>query len=179
MKYPWQRVGVFIDVQNMYYSAKNLYQNLVNFSKILEEAVAGRQLIKAAAYVIRAEIPKQEQFFEALKYAGFDVKIKDLQVFAGGIKKGDWDVGIVMDILKVAPKLDVAVLVSGDGDFVELVDYLKSQGIRVEVMAFSQSASSKLKDVADEFIDLDKNPQKYLVKDFNKPKPRKKFFFGT
>lgn len=177
MKYPWQRVGVFVDVQNMYYSAKNLYQNLVNFSKILEEAVAGRQLIRASAYVIRAEIPKQEQFFEALKYAGFDVKIKDLQVFAGGIKKGDWDVGIVMDILKIAPKLDVVVLVSGDGDYIDLVEYLKSQGIRVEIMAFSQSASSKLKELSDEFVDLDKNPQKYLVKDF-KRQPRKSFFFG-
>lgn len=160
-----QRVGVFVDVANMYYSAKNLYQAKVNFKEILKSAVASRALIRAIAYVVKTElIPEEKTFFEALKKIGFEVKAKPLQVFYGGIKKGDWDVGIVIDAIELAPKLDVVILVSGDGDFVPLVEHLKrAMSCRVEVVAFSKSASSKLIEAADSFLDLCKD-KKYLIK---------------
>jgi len=161
-----QRVGVFIDVQNMYYSAKSMYKGKVNFAQILKTALKGRALIRAIAYVIKTDIVKEERhFFEALENIGFEVKSKDLQIFYGGNKKGDWDIGIAMDMIELAPKLDVAILVSGDGDFVPLVEHLqRALGVRVEVIAFGKSSSAKLKDAADSFLDLDGHPEKYLLK---------------
>ncbi len=158
-----QRVGVFVDVQNLYYSAKNLYHAKINYNGILKEATNGRSLIRAITYVIRADIEEEKTFFDALEKIGFEVKAKDLQIFYGGMKKGDWDVGIAMDAIELAPKLDVIVLVSGDGDYLPLLEHLKrSSGCKVEVMAFGRSASTKLKEAADEFIDLDAAPAKYL-----------------
>jgi len=172
-KNPHQRVGVFIDVQNMYYSAKNLYKSKVNFIKILEDGVAGRQLIRAIAYVVRAEEPLEQTFFEALEKAGFEVKVKDIQIFPGGVKKADWDVGVVIDMIKLSNKLDVMVLVSGDGDYVPAVEFLQNQGHRVEVMSFGQSTSSKLTAAVDEFIDMGKDSKKYLLA--TKPVDKRRF----
>ena len=126
--------------------------------------MAGRQLIRAVAYVIRSKSHDEETFFEALSQQGFEVKQKDLQIFYGGMKKADWDVGIVIDAIRTAPSLDVIILCSGDGDFVPLVEYLKNRGKRVEIIAFGKTTSSELREVADEFIDLDKEPEKYLLK---------------
>ena len=120
-----QRVGVFVDVSNLYHSAKNLYKAKVNFGEVLRAAVGERQLIRAIAYVVRGPGMEQESFFEALRKSEFEVKAKDLQVFAGGAKKGDWDVGLALDAIKIADHLDVVILVTGDGDYVPLVEYLK------------------------------------------------------
>ncbi|MDZ4243675.1 MAG: NYN domain-containing protein, partial [Candidatus Doudnabacteria bacterium] len=130
-KHEEQRVGVFVDVQNLYYSARNIYNARVNYSALLKETVGSRKLIRAIAYVIRAQMPEEQTFFDALSKAGFEVKAKDLQVFFGGIKKGDWDVGITMDMIKQMTKLDSIVLASGDVDYVPLVEYLKNFGLRV------------------------------------------------
>jgi len=151
-----QRVGIFVDVQNMYYSARHLYNAKVNFEAILKRAVSGRKLIRAIAYVIRTEDKEDSTFFDALENIGYEVKSKKLQVFYSGHKKGDWDVGIAMDIMKLASKLDVVVLLSGDGDFQELLEHAAALGCRTEVIAFGKSASIKLKEEADLFIDLDK-----------------------
>ncbi|HLC57147.1 MAG TPA: NYN domain-containing protein [Candidatus Nanoarchaeia archaeon] len=159
-----QRVGVFVDVQNLYYSAKHMYSKKVNFNTILKEAVNNRKLIRAIAYVIQADELKEKTFFDALSKIGFDVKAKDLQVFYGGMKKGDWDVGIAVDAIQMSEKLDVVVLLSGDGDYKPLVEYLKNaRGCRVEAMAFGKSTSRLLKEAVDEFIDLDDNPKKFLL----------------
>ncbi len=157
-----QRIGVFVDVQNMYYSAKNLYGSKVNFRSILKEAISGRLLIRAIAYVIRADVKDENTFYGALEEMGFEVKSKDLQVFFGGAKKGDWDVGIAMDVMRLAPKLDTVVLISGDGDFSDLLEHAKSLGCRTEVIAFGKTTSRKLIEVADSFIDLDKR-KKFLL----------------
>ncbi|MBD3354858.1 NYN domain-containing protein [Candidatus Woesearchaeota archaeon] len=159
-----QRVGVFVDVQNLYYSAKNLYNSKVNFANVLKEVVEGRKLIRAIAYVIKTEAMKEKTFFEALEKIGFDIQAKDLQIFHGGHKKGDWDVGIAMDIIELAPKLDVIILVSGDGDFVPLMLHARSAGCKIEACSFGRSASSKLKETVSIFHDLDKNKNKYLIK---------------
>ncbi|UCD13494.1 MAG: NYN domain-containing protein [Thermoplasmatales archaeon] len=158
-----QRIGVFVDVQNMYYSAKHLYNCKVNFNTVLKQIIAGRKLIRAVAYVIKADVKDENTFYDALAEMGFEVKSKDLQVFYGGAKKGDWDVGIAMDVMRLAPKLDVLVLVSGDGDFSDLLEHAKSLGCRVEVVAFGKTTSHKLKEVADFFVDLDTSKE-YLLK---------------
>ena len=159
-----QRVGVFVDVQNMYYSGKQHHSAKVNFKELLKEAVKGRTLIRAFAYVIKADMKDEQNFRDALSNFGYEVKIKDLQVFFGGAKKGDWDIGIAMDMIELAPKLDTLVLVSGDGDFVPLLEHLRrALGCRVEVIAFGKSASGKLKDAADAFTDLDIAPRRFLI----------------
>ena len=158
-----QRIGVFVDVQNMYYSAKNLHKAKANFKTILKDAVADRKIIRAIAYVIKADVKDENTFYDALEEMGFEVKAKDLQVFYGGAKKGDWDVGIAMDVMRLAPKLDTIVLVSGDGDFSDLLEHAKSLGCRTEVLAFGKTTSHKLIEVADLFIDLDKGKE-YLLK---------------
>jgi len=163
-KHPDQRVAVFVDVQNMYYSAKNLHGAKVDFGKVLKEAVAGRHLIRAFAYVIKADIEPEQAFYNALENQSYEVRTKDLQVFYGGAKKGDWDVGICMDAVKAADKLDVVVLVTGDGDFVPLVNYLQNnKGCRVEIIAFGKTTSHLLVETADDFTDLDKFPKKFLI----------------
>lgn len=164
IKHKAQRVGVFIDTQNLYHSAKNLYRTRVNFANVLKESLAGRTLIRAIAYVITTESGEEKAFFEALTKIGIETKTKDLQVFYGGAKKADWDVGMAVDAVTLAPRLDAVVLATGDGDFVPLVDHLKnSHGIQVEVIAFGRSASQRLKDSADDFIDMSQDPKKFLM----------------
>ncbi len=160
-----QRIGVFVDVQNMYYSARALYNCRVNFKEILKDAVNGRKLVRAIAYAVRAGEKDEETFYNALDKIGFEVKLKDLQIFYGGNKKADWDIGIAMDAIELAHKLDAVVLVSGDGDFIPLVEHLRrALGCRVEVMAFGRSCSTKLKDATDQFVDLDQNRKYVLAK---------------
>ncbi|OIP75308.1 MAG: hypothetical protein AUK07_01885 [Parcubacteria group bacterium CG2_30_36_21] len=159
-----QRVEVLIDVQNLYHSAKNLYQARVNFDEVLKKAIAGRKFIRAFAYVVRTKTGEEKAFFEALIKLGIETKVRDLQEFYGGTKKADWDVGIVIDAIRTAPGVDVVVLCSGDGDFIPLVEYLKNQGKRVEIIAFGKTTSLKLKEAADEFLDIEKNLRIFLLK---------------
>lgn len=164
IKHKGQRVGIFIDTQNLYHSGKNLYKSKVNFGQIVKEALAGRTLIRAIAYVITTESGEEKGFFDALSKVGIETKTKNLQIFSSGAKKADWDVGLAVDAIKLAPKLDTVILVTGDGDFVPLVEYLQeNQGCQVEVVSFGKSSSSKLIEATDDFLDLDINPRKYLM----------------
>jgi uncharacterized LabA/DUF88 family protein len=163
-KHPGQRVAVLIDVQNLYYSARNIFGARVNFREVLKVAVSGRTLIRAFAYVVRTKAGEEKPFFEAITKLGIETRVRDLQEFFGGLKKADWDVGITVDAIRIAPSVDTIILGSGDGDFLQLVEYLKNQGKRVEVIAFGKSASSRLKEMVDEFIDMGESPEKYLFK---------------
>ncbi len=164
IKHKAQRVALFIDTQNLYHSAKNLYHARVNFANVLKESVAGRILIRAVAYVVTTESGEEKAFFDALTKIGIETKTKDLQIFYGGAKKADWDVGMAVDAVKMAPKLDAVILATGDGDFVPLVEYLKnSHGTQVEVIAFGKSASARLKESADDFIDMSVDSRKFLM----------------
>jgi uncharacterized LabA/DUF88 family protein len=158
-----QRVGIFIDTQNLYHSARANYQANVNYKALVEEAVSGRKLVRAFAYVIKADSNDESKFFDALGDLGIETRVKDLQVFYSGEKKADWDVGIAIDIVRMCEKLDAIVLVSGDGDFTEVLKYVTSRGLRAEVMAFKKTCSQKLVDEADDFIDLGANPGKFLI----------------
>lgn len=162
IKHKEQRVGIFIDAQNLYHSARSLYGARVNFANVLKDALAGRKLVRAIAYVITSESGEESAFFDALTKMGIETKTKDLQVYAGGHKKGDWDVGLAVDAIKMAPKLDAIVIASGDGDYLPLVEYLQTQ-TQVEAVAFGKSTSMKLKERVDDFVDLSENPKKYLM----------------
>lgn len=164
IKHNSQRVGIFIDTQNLYHTARNLYGARVNFGQVVKDALAGRQLIRAVAYVITTEAGDEKGFFEALTKVGIETKTKDLQIFGSGAKKADWDVGLAVDAIKLAPKLDAVIIVSGDGDFIPLVEYLQmNEGCQVEVVSFAKSTSGKLIEAVDDFFDLDSNPRKYLL----------------
>ena len=180
-----QRVGIFIDIQNLYHSAKNLYQGRVNYGELLKHLTASRKLIRVIAYVVKSEgivemggakqeaAPAQNgsatlptsrggesSFFEALEKEGMELRLKDLQVYPGGMKKADWDVGMAVDAIRMANSLDAIILVTGDGDFVPLVEYLKwGLGKQVEVAAFGRSTSTRLKEVADYFINVENIPR--------------------
>lgn len=163
IKHKEQRIGVLIDVQNLYHSAKHIYKSRVNFREVLKQAVSARKLVRVIAYVIKTESGEEKSFFEALTKLGIETRVKELQVFPGGVKKGDWDVGLTIDAVRLSDQLNAIILITGDGDFVPLVEYLKfNRGLQVEVMSFGRSASAKLKEAADDFTDLGENP-KYLL----------------
>jgi uncharacterized LabA/DUF88 family protein len=174
IKHKAQRVGIFIDTANVYHSAKNLYHAKANFGAILKEALADRVLVRAIAYVATTEGGEEGAFFGALEKVGIETRTKPLQIFAGGAKKANWDIDFAMDAVKLAPKLDTIVLITGDGDMVALVEYLQNtHGTQVEVVSFRKSSSSKLIDVADDFLDLDQDPKKYLL-NFDTRPPRER-----
>jgi uncharacterized LabA/DUF88 family protein len=163
IRHPEQRVAVIIDTQNLYHSAKNLYKSKVNFANVLKASLGNRKLIRAVAYVVNTESKEEQPFFEALEKVGIEIKTKDLQIFYGGAKKADWDVGMAVDAIKMAHKVDAVVLATGDGDFIPCVEYVKSLGCQVEAVTFGRSASSGLRAVVDDFIDLDEKPADFLI----------------
>lgn len=172
IKHTEQRVAVFIDTQNLYHTARHLYKSRVNFAQVLKDAVAGRKLVRAIAYVITSESGEEDAFFEALTKIGIETKTKDLQIFAGGNKKADWDVGLAVDAIKNAHRVDAVIIVSGDGDFVPLVEYLQTI-TQVEAVSFGKSTSQKLKETVDDFLDLCESPKKYLIGQSYKRKTKK------
>jgi len=163
VKHKEQRVGIFIDTQNLYHSAKNIYKAKVNFEAVVRESLGERKLVRAISYVVTTESGEEQAFFEALQKIGIETKTKDLQIFFGGAKKADWDVGMAIDAIKMAQKLDVIVLATGDGDFIPLVEYVRSQGCQVEVISFGRSSSSRLIEFADDFLDMDEDPDTFLI----------------
>jgi len=175
IKHQNQRVAVFIDTQNLYHSAKNLWHGAkVNFKNILNEVVAGRELVRASAYVITTPDATENNFFEALTKMGVETKTKDLQIFFSGNKKADWDVGLAVDAIKISNKVDVIILATGDGDFVPLIEYLKAF-VQVEVISFGKSTSTSLRESADDFIDMSEDPEKYLMNFGNKIREKRIF----
>jgi uncharacterized LabA/DUF88 family protein len=161
MPYSDQRVAIFVDVQNIYHSAKNLHHARVNFKELLRSAVGNRPLLRAVAYVVKSDTALgEESFFEALKQTGFELRLKDLQIYPDGSKKADWDIGMAIDAVRLAKSVDAIILVTGDGDFVPLVEYLRwGLGKQVEAVAFRRSASAKLKESVDRFTDIETIPR--------------------
>lgn len=164
IKHPEQRVGVFIDAQNMYHSAQHVGGGNPNFAAILQEVVAGRRLVRAIAYVVRGKAGTEQAFFDALEKLGIETKEKELQEWASGAKKADWDVGLAVDAIRISDLLDVVVIVSGDGDFIPLVEYLQHQGRLVEIAGFRPTTSGKLQDAADDFLDLAADPKRFILR---------------
>jgi uncharacterized LabA/DUF88 family protein len=164
-RHPQQRVAVLVDVQNLYYSAQALFKTKINYKNLLQLCVQGRVLTRSIAYTIRTDETREQNFFEALNMAGFEVKEKDLQVFYTGAKKGDWDVGIAMDAIRLGHKVDSIVIVSGDGDFKPVVHYLQDAlGCLVEIISFKQTTNKELIEIANDFIDIADHKDDLLFK---------------
>ena len=161
--HPDQRVAVLADSQNLYHTAHSDYSRNIDYEGLLTEAVAGRELTRAIAYVIRADAPNEEDFFDALVEIGFETKIKAIKTFGDGSKKADWDVGMSLDAITLADHVDTVVLCTGDGDFSRLCSHLRHEGVRVEVMAFGSSTAEELIDATDEFTDLADNKERFLL----------------
>jgi uncharacterized LabA/DUF88 family protein len=155
-----QRIGIMVDVQNMFYSAKLLHQSKVDYGRLLREITGTRQLIRAIAYIVQKPDVNQSGFHEALTRFGYELKIKELKIRpdpdgrGGTVAKGSWDVGLTIDALMMAPRLDTVVLVTGDGDYVPLVETLKCLGCRVEVVSFERSTAGELIKCADQYIPI-------------------------
>lgn len=155
-----QRIGIFIDVQNMFYSAKLLHQSKVDYGKLLREITGTRHLVRAIAYIVQKQDVNQSGFHEALSRFGYELKIKELKVRQDPdgrgttTSKGSWDIGMTIDALMLAKRLDTVVLVTGDGDFVPLVETLRAQGVRVEIVSFERSTAGELVRAADQYIPI-------------------------
>ncbi len=166
-----QRMGIFVDVQNMFYSAKALHQSKIDYSKLLQEVVENRELIRAVAYAVHKPDVDQSGFTDALKRLGYEIKTKELRLRPDGTAKGDWDMGIAIDTIAIAPKLDTIVLVSGDGDFVPLVEMLKAHGCRVEVVSFRKSTAVELVEASTKYTAIEESmlfkEKKFVKNDSN------------
>jgi uncharacterized LabA/DUF88 family protein len=158
-----QRVAVLADSQNLYHTSHSLYSRNIDYTSLLNTAVQDRELVRAIAYVIRADSPEEESFFEALRDIGFETKIKEIKTFGDGSKKADWDVGIVLDAVTLGDHVDVVALCSGDGDFTRLCTHLRHQGVRVEVFGFGSSTAKELREAADSFVDMSENEEQFLL----------------
>ena len=161
--HPAQRVAVLVDAQNLYHTTQSVYSRNIDYDELLGEAVADRELTRAIAYVIRADSPNEGSFFEALREIGFETKIKDLKTHADGSKTADWDVGMILDAVTLAPHLDTVVICTGDGDFSRLCSHLRHEGVRVEGMAFAESTSEELVAAVDSFTDLSARSDRFLL----------------
>lgn len=161
--HPNQRVAVLADSQNLYHSAQSMYSQNIDYSALLEKAVQNRNLTRAIAYVIRADSPEEESFFEALRDIGFETKIKEIKTFPDGTKKADWDLGMSLDAVTLANHVDTVVLCTGDGDFARLCSHLRHEGVRVEAMGFESSTADELVEAADTFIDLAEREETFLL----------------
>ncbi len=149
-----QRVGIFVDVQNMFYAAKHLYNSKLNFARLLDYITRGRPLVRAIAYVVQTPEIDQSNFLTMLRSNGYEIRSKELKHRPDGSAKGDWDMGLALDALAMSERLDVVAIVSGDGDFVDLVNFLKARGVRVEVYSFPYSTAEELRHAATEYFQM-------------------------
>lgn len=160
---PGQRVAMLADAQNLYHTAQSIYTRNIDYDELLSQGVGERELVRAIAYVVRADAPEEETFFEALRDIGFETKIKDIKTFADGSKKADWDVGMSLDAVTLANHVDTMILCTGDGDFSRLCSHLRHEGVRVEVMAFEESTADELIEATDAFVDLSADEDTFLL----------------
>ncbi len=149
-----EKIGIFVDTQNLYHAAKDYYFAKVNYEKLYHFVSKERQIIKAVAYVINNPGVDQSKFINVLKQCGFEVRKEDLIVRGDGTAKGNTDVDIVMDIMQSLKLVDTIVLISGDGDFATMIQRIKNEGKRVEVYGFPQVTSLRLKEIADQYIPI-------------------------
>lgn len=151
------RLGIFVDVPNILYAAERSGVT-VNWEKVSDYLAKGRTVVRAMAYAPISDDPaarrEAERFVVPFMDKDYRIVTKPLKRFTGGGVKANFDVELAIDILTMADRLDVIALVSGDGDFRRLVEIVGSRGVRVEVMAFGQSTSHDLREVADRYIDI-------------------------
>ena len=152
-----QTVGIFVDVQNVYYTTRQAYQKRFDYNYFWQAALSERSLYQANAYAIDRGDPQQRSFQNILRAIGFNVKTKPYIQRADGSAKGDWDVGITIDVMESLQHIDVLVLVSGDGDFELLVEKAKSYGKKVEVYGVPSLTADSLIHAATTFIPIEQD----------------------
>ena len=151
-----ERVGVFVDVANLLYSARTLRMT-IDFGKLLDFLRGNRRLVRAHAYCPTSPQPGEDQMFlQAVKGLGYRITTKNYKTFSSGAKKADLDLDLCMDVVRLVDgkAVDCVVLVSGDSDFMPMLDYCSDHGVRVEVAAFDESMSATLRQSCDLFINL-------------------------
>ncbi len=159
-EWPEQRVGLFIDTQNLYYAARDNYDRHVDYRRLLLLAARGRRLVHATAYVVEREGESTAfAFVTKLSALGYRVRRRKVRIHRVAddgrtVLEGDWDMGIAADLVRAWEHLDVIALASGDGDFAPLLELAQQRGCRVEVMAFRESVSQELLDLADRFVSI-------------------------
>jgi len=151
-----ERIGLFVDVQNIYYTTRQAYARQFNYRALWKQVSERGEIVVANAYAIHRGDDKQLQFQNALKHIGFTVKLKPFIQRSDGSAKGDWDVGIAIDVLSEAEQLDRVILLSGDGDFDLLLERVKSKfNIATEVYGVRALSADSLIDSADTFNAID------------------------
>ncbi|MBN2383692.1 NYN domain-containing protein [bacterium] len=147
-----ERAALFVDVQNMFYAARQQFNGRLDFQRLLARVAVDRKLFKAIAYIVETPDIDQTHFITLLTKSGYEVKSKELRTRGDGSAKGNWDMEMAMDIISLLPKLDVMILVSGDGDFVPLVQKIKSESrVKCEIYGFEHNTAIDLKEIADKF----------------------------
>lgn len=153
-----KRVSLFVDVQNIYYTTKQIYNAHFDYNAFWARATLNRNVVKAVAYAVDRNDLQQKQFQNILRGIGFEVKLKPFIQRSDGTSKGDWDVGITVDIMEYAAETDVVVLASGDGDFDLLVSKIRNKyGVRVEVYGVRELTSLALINAASIYISIEKD----------------------
>ncbi|TAK61018.1 NYN domain-containing protein [Methylobacter sp.] len=151
-----QKVAIFADVQNIYYTTRQSYQRHFNYAAFWAQATADREVVAAFAYAIDKGDSKQQGFQQILRNIGFEVKLKPYIQRSDGSAKGDWDVGITLDVIDYAAKFDVIILLSGDGDFDLLLDKVRNTyHVATEVYGVPALTAPSLINSADRFIAID------------------------
>ena len=151
---PQHRVGMFVDVQNLFYAAKLLHQSKVDYGKLIREVSGGRQVVKAVAYIVQRPDVDNRSFCDALAKMGYELRSKALKIRSDNSARGNWNVGLALEAIQLASRLDVVALVSGDGDFEPLARAVRGMGCLFEVFSFERSVSQDLVDAADAFLPI-------------------------
>jgi uncharacterized LabA/DUF88 family protein len=153
-----EKVAIFVDVQNIYYTTRQSYQRHFSYSAFWQQATTNRQVVAAIAYAIDKGDSKQKGFQQILRNIGFEVKLKPYIQRSDGTAKGDWDVGITLDVIDYAPQVDVITLLSGDGDFDVLLNKAHSvHGVTTEVYGVPALTAPSLIQASNRFIAIDDN----------------------
>ena len=152
-----EKVNIFVDVQNIYYTTKQIHNSHFDYNAFWKEVTSKREVVKAIAYGIDRGDEKQKQFQNILRGIGFELKLKPYIQRSDGSAKGDWDVGITIDVLEHAKDADIVVLASGDGDFDLLLSKIRNDfGVSAEVYGVADLTARSLINSASKFIPIEK-----------------------
>ena len=153
-----KKIAIFVDVQNIYYTTRDIYSKQFNYRKLWQLVSEQGEIVQANAYAIQRNDDQQHKFQKALKHIGFNVKLKPFIKRRDGSAKGDWDVGITIDILELAKEVDIVILLSGDGDFSILLDKItKDYNVKAIVYGVLALTANALINSASEYHPIDEN----------------------
>ncbi|WP_417594633.1 NYN domain-containing protein [Oceanospirillum sp.] len=149
------RIAIFVDIQNIYYTTRQVYGRSFDYRQFWQQVTREGDIVSATAYAINSQDLGQQKFQQALKHIGFTVKLKPFIQRRDGSAKGDWDVGITLDLYEQAPDVDKVILLSGDGDFDQLLERVKNRfGTQTEVYGVASLTANSLIQSCDRFNEI-------------------------